>query len=268
MPEPWAEGEKIPWDEPGFSQRMLAEHLSQAHDLASRRSNTISSHVEWIHREILERKPGRILDLGCGPGLYTARLSSLGHECVGIDFGPAPIDHAIRTADEERLPVTYHLGDVRTIEYGRGFDLVMMIFGELNVFRPSEARMIVRKAHHALRKGGLLLLEVHTIDAVRAMGEASPGWRASERGLFSDRPHLRLDECFWDDERRVATERYFVVDVETSAVTRYAQSVQAYTEAEYRSLIEESGFEMRDIASSFGDVVTSSDLFVLLATAR
>ena len=36
-PAPWAEGEKIPWDEPEFSARMLHEHLSQKHDAASRR---------------------------------------------------------------------------------------------------------------------------------------------------------------------------------------------------------------------------------------
>jgi len=35
MPEPWAE--KIPWDDPAFSERMLKEHLSQEHDAASRR---------------------------------------------------------------------------------------------------------------------------------------------------------------------------------------------------------------------------------------
>ena len=36
-PDPWAEGDNIPWNDPGFSARMLAEHLSQAHDAASRR---------------------------------------------------------------------------------------------------------------------------------------------------------------------------------------------------------------------------------------
>jgi protein-S-isoprenylcysteine O-methyltransferase Ste14 len=40
-PVPWSEGDNIPWDEPGFSDRMLAEHLSQDHDLASRKSVTI-----------------------------------------------------------------------------------------------------------------------------------------------------------------------------------------------------------------------------------
>ena len=39
-PVPWAEGEKIPWSDPAFSQRMLQEHLSQEHDAASRRARS------------------------------------------------------------------------------------------------------------------------------------------------------------------------------------------------------------------------------------
>ncbi|MCA9368642.1 class I SAM-dependent methyltransferase, partial [Candidatus Kaiserbacteria bacterium] len=48
-PRPWAEGEKIPWDDPAFSRRMLQEHLSQEHDAASRRFAVIDQHVAWIH---------------------------------------------------------------------------------------------------------------------------------------------------------------------------------------------------------------------------
>ena len=33
-PVPWEEGENIPWNDPAFSERMLAEHLSQEHNLA------------------------------------------------------------------------------------------------------------------------------------------------------------------------------------------------------------------------------------------
>ena len=91
-PEPWSEGDNIPWSEPGFSRRMLREHLTQSHDLASRRREKIDAHVEWIHREVLAGSPARILDLACGPGLYASRLARLGHRCVGIDFSPASID--------------------------------------------------------------------------------------------------------------------------------------------------------------------------------
>ena len=41
----------------------------------------------------------RVLDLGCGPGLYTTRLAKLGHTCVGIDFSPASIAYAKAEAE-------------------------------------------------------------------------------------------------------------------------------------------------------------------------
>ena len=51
---PWAEGDNIPWSEPSFSERMLREHLSQDHDLASRRIENVNRHVAWIHDAVLQ----------------------------------------------------------------------------------------------------------------------------------------------------------------------------------------------------------------------
>ena len=241
VPEPWAEGEKIPWNDPGFSQRMLAEHLSQAHDMASRRFAVIDRQVAWIHGALLGSTPARILDLGCGPGLYTSRLAQLGHECIGIDFSPASIAYAREQARTEGLDCSYVQQDIRTAEYGTGYGLVMLLFGEFNVFRPAEAQAIVRKAYQALDEGGLLLLEVHTFATVRALGEQPRSWYSAPSGLFSERPHLVLTESFWDAQRAVATERYFVLDAATGDVARHAASVQAYTDEQYRSLLADTG---------------------------
>ena len=241
VPEPWAEGEKIPWNDPDFSRRMLAEHLSQAHDMASRRFAVIDRHVAWIHGVLLQARPARILDLGCGPGLYTSRLARLGHECAGIDFSPASIAYAREQARTEGLRCTYVQHDIRTAEYGSGYDLVMFLFGELNVFRPAEAQAIVRRACQALGEGGLLLLEVHTFTCVCDIGQQPRSWYSAPSGLFSERPHLVLTESFWDDLRAVATERHFVVDAVTGDVARHAASVQAYTDEQYRSLLADGG---------------------------
>jgi 2-polyprenyl-3-methyl-5-hydroxy-6-metoxy-1,4-benzoquinol methylase len=118
VPEPWAEGEKIPWNDPDFSARMLQEHLSQEHDAASRRFEKIDRHVAWIHTHGLGEKPSAILDLGCGPGLYASRLARRGHTCVGIDFGPASIAYARAQAEREGLACTYRLEDLRTADFG------------------------------------------------------------------------------------------------------------------------------------------------------
>lgn len=239
---PWHEGENIPWDDPAFSARMLTEHLSQAHDAASRRTATIDRQVDWLHRAILNEQPTAILDLGCGPGLYTSRLARLGHRCVGIDFGPAAIAHATAQATAEGLACRYQQADLRTADFGTGYGLAMMIFGELNVFPRAIAHRLLVKAHDALAPGGLLILEPHTFAAIRQIGERSRSWYTAPHGLFSEDPYLCLEEHFWHDDLAVATTRYLIVDLASGTVTRHAQSFQAYTEVDYRDLLRESGF--------------------------
>lgn len=266
-PKPWSEGEKIPWNDPGFSQRMLREHLSQEHDWASRRAVTIQKHVEWIHREVLKGRSGRILDLGCGPGLYTSRLAQLGHECVGVDFSPASIDYAREVAQKEHLRCSYHLQDIRKAPLGSDYDLAMFIFGEFNVFKPEDARQILKKNRAAIRPGGSLLLEVHSFEAVQEIGLQPCSWYSTDSGLFSDQPHIYLQENFWEEEQSVATLRYFIVDGETGWVARYASSMQAYTQEQYLGMLAECGFH--DIVfhpSLMGEVDPSqSALFVIRA---
>ncbi len=252
-PAPWSEGDNIPWSDPEFSRRMLREHLTQEHDAASRRFETIDKHVAWIHQQLLSDKPARILDLGCGPGLYSSRLARLGHTCVGIDYSPASIDYAVDTARREQLHCTYLHHDMRTADYGTGYNLVMLIFGELNVFRPADAKTILQQANRALAKAGLLLLEPHTFDAVAALGKAERWWYASSGGLFSDEPHLVLTERFWDEASQAATIRHFIVDATTGNTSRCAQSMQAYTNDQYQTLLQECGFDRIKFYPALGD---------------
>jgi SAM-dependent methyltransferase len=241
-PTPWAEGDNIPWHEPAFSARMLHEHLTQDHDAASRRTVIVDRHVAWIHNTLLGGRRSRILDLGCGPGLYTSRLARLGHQCVGLDYSPASIVHARAEAAADGLPCHYELADLRTAELGEGFDLAMQIFGELNVFPAEQAADLLKRARAALARGGALLIEAHTFAAVQQLGLQPPGWSVARAGLFSPAPHLRLSEHFWRAEEHVATIRHYVVDLASGGVTRYAQSMQAYTAEAYATLLRGCGF--------------------------
>ncbi len=267
VPEPWTEGENIPWSDPEFSERMLREHLSQEHDGASRRFETIDRHVAWIHHDLLGGRPTKILDLACGPGLYTSRLADLGHTCVGIDYSPASIRYARDTARRERHRCTYLQSDIRVVDFGKGFGLAMLLYGELNVFRPREAAEILSQAQRALLPGGLLVLEPHTYSAVHKIGERDAVWNSRKKGLFADEPYLYLEENFWDEDRRAATTRYYIVDVATARVIRYAQSFQAYPDEEYEALLAAHGFEnVRFYPSLTGDPEAKrGDLMVIVA---
>ncbi|MHC4105447.1 MAG: class I SAM-dependent methyltransferase [Planctomycetota bacterium] len=266
-PEPWAEGDNIPWSEPGFSERMLAEHLSQAHDLASRRFGVIDTHIEWIHQKLLEGRQSKILDLGCGPGFYTSRLAKLGHECVGIDYSPASIKYAAEQTSKEKLSCKYLHEDIRKADFGTGFGLAMLIFGELNVFRPVDATVILKKANHALSGDGVLLLEPHSFGAVKSIGEQPSSWHSAKSGLFSDKPHICLEENFWDRRSSTATKRYFIIDASIGDVARYATTYQAYTNQQYRGLLRECDFEAIEFYSSLGEAKDKyqEDLIAIVA---
>jgi len=243
IPGPWAEGDNIPWNDPDFSERMLAEHLTQDHDAASRRFEIIDEQVHWIHDQILGQRPSRILDLACGPGLYASRLARLGHSLTGVDFSPASIRYARQQAGQAGQTIEYIESDLRALDYGSGYDLVLLIYGEFNVFRPADVELILAKAHHALKPGGTLLLEPQNLAFIQRVNNEPPIWRTHRKGLFSDRPHLVLQENFWDGRSLTVTTRYWVIDVATAEVSRYAMTTQGYTDESLVALLAGQGFE-------------------------
>jgi len=267
-PEPWAEGDKIPWNDPDFSERMLREHLTQDHDLASRRTAIVDGQVAWIHDHLLGGKPGKVLDLGCGPGLYASRLAKRGHDCLGIDFSPASIRYAQEQATSEQLSCRYVHGDIRETEFDSRFDLVMFLYGELNVFLPSDAQKILAKAADALAPGGVLLVEPHRFSAVECLGAAGCSWHTAESGLFSETAHLWLQENAWDDTAKIATTRFFVLDATTGQVEQMNQTMQAYTNQDYERMLTEAGLIQIEFPTSFGAGDNPQKDMLMIITAK
>ncbi|MDJ0790053.1 MAG: class I SAM-dependent methyltransferase [Myxococcota bacterium] len=264
-------GSKIPWNEPGFSRRMLREHLSQEHDKASRRLERIAEHVRALHERWLGGRPSRVLDLGCGPGLYTAELARHGHACVGIDFSPASIEYAREQAQEGGLDCRYVEADLLAEDSpleGEGpFDLAMMLFGELDTFRDADASAILRAAGQTLYPGGAFLAEVQTEAFVRQTGAAAPSFHALPTGLFSDDPYLCLTDAGWSEIDRAAIERFTVLtDGAEPAV--YLSTSFARSEADHARLFAEAGFASPRRHAAFGDDVAPEPGLVVLHARR
>jgi len=240
---PWSTARSnIPWDEPGFSQRMLAEHLNQAHDAASRKFEAVELQVDWIHQTLLSGMPASILDLGCGPGLYTERLAKLGHTCHGIDFGPASIRHARATAECDELACSYDLDDLRTAPFGKGYDLIMFLYGEPSVFSPEQLRSILARAWSALQSGGRILLEPLTELGISAIGDEADGDHQLATGLFFDAPHRLASSTRFDAATGVASRRWVVDPLDTAASEEFLAWYQAYSDATLTDVLSECGF--------------------------
>lgn len=237
----WERAYKIPWDDPDFSRRMLNEHLSQDHDMASRRSGWIDKQVAWTHEHLLSATPSRILDLGCGPGLYSHRLAELRHDCWGIDFGPASIDYAVRHCPDGTV-CEFILGDIRRVEFGGPYELAMVLYGELNVFSPAEALSILNKVWASLAPHGRLVVEVQSAPAVESVGRGEPTEQEFERGLFSDQPHRCRTENQWLPSEQVAIQTFTITETGSAQSQLYRSTTKAWSDDELGNLLTEAGF--------------------------
>jgi len=118
-----------------------------------------------------------------------------------------------------------------------------------------------------LTEGGQLLLEPQTCAHIKSSGQASPSWHSSDAGLFSDEPHLLLQESFWDESIQTSTIRFYVVDATTGATARHALSNVAYGESELESLLLDAGFQDVRVVPSLSGVADEAEpsTMVLLA---
>ena len=238
-PRPWRDGGNLPWDDPAFSERMLAQHLDQSHGAASRRLPEVRAQVQvmqdWLHLA----PGGSLFDVTCGPGLYAASFARQGISVTGIDFGPA----AIRYARERyaSLPCRFIEGDVREMDFaGSEFDAAIYLYGQFTVMTPAESAGVLQRIYAALRPGGRLLLEI--LDDDRFDKKDSTWWYTDRGGLWGDFPYLHLGERAWDPEQRAAVERFHIINLETGEVQVYGLSEQAYSVQQVTELLHTAGF--------------------------
>lgn len=242
-PPLWQNGGNLPWNDPGFSARMLREHLDESHGAASRQAAERAAQIDWLWTA-LQLAPGcRVLDLTCGPGLYAVPLARRGCRVTGVDFGPASIEYARRLASDEGVAdrCIFVEQDVRTFEPETGFfDAVLFLYGQLAVFRPEEAAALLAKARTTLRPGGRLVVEL--LDQDRVDKEKSSWWFTDDRGLWGDRPFLHLGERVWDAATQASVERYYILDLATAALGEIILCDQTYSIETMTEMMRAAGF--------------------------
>ena len=255
-------GTRLPWDDPDFSARMLREHLAEWHDLASRRPATIDAEVSAL-RTLVAGEPARVLDLGCGPGLHLERFERAGWSCVGLDVSPAAIAYA---GEHAGASSHFVLGDVRSAQIDGSFDLVLMLFGELSTFDPTDVTLVVQRIGSWLAPEGRAVIEVSTSVGVDRKAARGARWYSAQGGLFADGPHLVLQESQLIDDASV--ERWWVLDPSADAARSYESTTWKLTSVLDPALADADLAVVARLGSIDGSPPTDDDDFTTLVLAR
>lgn len=236
----WGPGvDDLPWGDPEFSERMLGEHLTQDHELASRRLDTIDRQVELLRGWLGLESGQSLLDMTCGPGLVARAFARHGIAVTGVDIAPAAIRHAIEITGG--LPCIFIEADAREVPLPVAeFDAAIYLYGQPGVPKPDDQREILTRIRRALRPGAPIVLEVR--DAASVDRRPQMRWWTGSRSLFGRNDHLVLTERIWDEDARTTVERDIVLDVETGAMTTFGVTERAYETDEVEALLAGVGF--------------------------
>lgn len=105
--------------------------------------------------ELLGNPPGRVLDIGCGPGVLVRDLLDRGLEVWGLDASPAMIAQC-RTRFRELPGAHFTVGDASRLHFPDGFFDVVMCIGALDRIHAYAAA--VSEMTRVVRQGGIVLI--------------------------------------------------------------------------------------------------------------
>jgi SAM-dependent methyltransferase len=110
-----------------------------------------------------EQAAGPVVDVGCGPGHFTAHLASLGLDASGVDLSPSMVELARRTHPGLRFEV----GTMTDLPVADASVAGVLAFWSLIHIPEDEVPGVLSHFRRALRPGGLLTIGYHVGDVSR-----------------------------------------------------------------------------------------------------
>jgi SAM-dependent methyltransferase len=192
-----------------------------------------------VERGIL---PGaELLDAGCGTGRHAAELARRGYVVQGIDLSPELIDVARQAIGEGRVSVSFAIGDIQMLPAHR-FDAILCR-GVLNDLVDEDERSLAFASFgRALRRGGVLVLDVREWDATAARKSQEPLFRKrvdTDRGKLTFTSVTELDA----PTRRLVVKEQHILEVNgREHFSDYQFVMRCWTSTELQSLLHSNGF--------------------------
>ena len=234
------------WDDEHISKGLLQAHLNPTLEAASRKHDFIDNSVNWIASIAPPAEYKFLLDLGCGPGLYSERFSAAGYSVTGIDFSKRSISYAKEQTILNKSEIEYHCQNYLTFDYAEKFNVITLIYCDYSALSTADRQLLLAKILSALKPNGKFIMDVFT-PKMRKEERRTWGYHATG-GFWSEYPHLCL-ESVYQYGNRTELRQYIVMEEEN--LNCYNIWDNYFTKDELLSEVQSAGFGRFEF---FGDV--------------
>jgi len=178
-----------------------------------------------------QRSGGPVVELGVGTGRIAVPIAADGIRVIGVDSSRGMLDVCARRAALAGVDVDLRVGDLLDPPVRERVPLVICPFRSyLHLHTNADRRRALRSAHALLVPNGRLVFDVFApgADDIDATHDR---WLEREPGIW--------ERALWDTDARTLT-----LSVRGEAETETTMALAWLDPEEWRSLLEETGFEV------------------------
>lgn len=192
---------------------------------------------------------GLLLDLACGTGSVSVRLSQAGYEVIGTDASPDMLAIAQQKAQEAGRDVLFLCQDMRALDlYGTVRAAVCTLDGLNHLPDLDAVRETLRRVALFLEPGGLFLFDVNTVYKHREV--------LGNNAFVYDTDDVF---CVWqnalqpDDTVQMDLDFFFPADGEDGVYVRESEHLteRAYSVAQWQAALSDAGFRVLEMHDGY-----------------
>lgn len=248
------------WTDPYIQKQLLNAHLDMSSDAASRNRKSIDRTIDFIDKCISHNN--KILDLGCGPGLYAQLLANKGHTVAGVDFNSESIRYARSKGDS----IEYIEADYIKHFPEDSYDAIILIYCDMGTHSDNDRDYLLNNCYQALNPGGKMIFDVFN-DKVVNDKILDNRWEFSvDGGFWSGNEYLLLKQTFHYPESHVFADQYNLM--QNGNCKHFIMWERYYSEDEIKVILDEIGFTNVEIYENIisGNNFTSNNEMFVVAT--
>jgi len=257
------------WTNEYTSQKMLEYHLDESIDVSSRNIKFIEKSVSWMMNLLNLNSDSRLIDFGCGPGLYTNRLAKKGIKVTGIDFSKRSINYAKETSAKFNLNVNYIHQNYLDFVTKDKFDAITMIMCDYCALSPQQRRNILGKFRRFLETQGKIILDVYSLNYFNQKEESATYELNQMDHFWAYEDYYCFINSFKYNPEKVTLDKYTIIEATGQKKVIY-NWLQHFSLQSLQQEFEENGFKIDKV---YGDVTGSdydpdSDGFAIVASKK
>ena len=245
------------WTNEHTSKQMLEYHINEAIDVSSRNKIFIERSVEWIVSHFGVDNKTEIADFGCGPGLYTTKLSERGAIVTGIDFSQNSLKYAKQIADKKGLKINYVHKNYLDFETPNSFDLITMIMCDFCALSPQQRTNMLSKFNSLLKPDGSVLLDVYSLNSFSQKEESAIYEFNQLNGFWSPDDYYCFVNTFKYNKEKVTLDKYTIIEESRKRIVY--NWLQYYSRDSLRKEFEENGFKVAELYSDVAGKAFASE---------